>query len=129
MNEHQDAGAQRGQSGGHDGGQQGGQTGERLRDFADTAKEQAQAGAAAVISGMRNLASSLRDSMPHEGMMGTAASAVADTLERGGSYLQDEGLSGLVDDLTTLVRRNPLPAVCISLGVGFLVAQLCRSER
>jgi hypothetical protein len=99
------------------------------RHAVDTAKEQAEQGTAALGSGMRNLASTLREKAPHEGMMGTAASSLADTLERGGHYLEEEGINGLFDDVGTLVRRNPLPAVLIGVGLGFLMAQMCRSER
>jgi len=106
-----------------------GGAGDRMRDLGQTAREQAQAGGAALGAGMRNLASTLRQNVPQEGMMGTAASNLADTLERGGHYLEEEGLGHLVNDLGTLVRRNPLPAVCIGIGLGFLFAQMFRSER
>ena len=49
----------------------------------------------------------LRESLPHEGMMGTASSALADTLDRSGRYLEEEGLRGMADDLTNLIRRFP----------------------
>jgi hypothetical protein len=78
---------------------------------------------------MRNLADTLRHNAPHEGMMGSAASSFADTLERGSNYLEQEGMEGMLEDLSTLVRRHPLPAVLIGFGAGFLVAQLFRSER
>lgn len=109
--------------------QTGGNLGDTARQFIQGAREQAEAGGAALSSGMRNLADSLRHGGPHEGMMGSAAAGLADTLERGGQYLEQEGLGGLVEDLGTLIRRNPLPAVLVSIGVGFLFAQMFRSER
>jgi hypothetical protein len=72
---------------------------------------------------MQHLAGSIRESAPQEGMLGTASSRVADTLESGGRYLQEEGLSGLAEDVTTLIRRNPIPAVLIGVGLGFLLAR------
>jgi hypothetical protein len=60
-------------------------------------------------------------------MMGTAASRVADTLETGGRYLQEHGLSGIGDDFSNLIRRNPIPAVLVGIGVGFLLARSLRS--
>jgi hypothetical protein len=57
-------------------------------------------------SGIVSMGGTLRDRGPHEGMMGTAASKVANALERGGRYLQEEGLSGIADDLTRLIRRK-----------------------
>jgi hypothetical protein len=81
----------------------------------------------AVGGGMRSLAGTLRGNMPHEGMMGSASTAVADTLDRGGRYLQEEGLRGVGKKLTNLIRRNPLPALLIGIGVGFLIARSVRS--
>jgi len=108
----------------------GGSAAEQARHYAQAARDQAEAGAAALGSGMRNLADTLRQRAPHEGMMGTAASGLADSLERGSHYLEQEGINGLAEDLSTLVRRNPLPAVLIGVGVGFLFAQMfSRSER
>ena len=63
------------------------------------------------------------ENLPREGTAGSVASSLAGTLERGGRYLEKEGLGGMADDLVGLVRRNPIPAVLISFGVGFLLAQ------
>jgi hypothetical protein len=52
---------------------------------------------------------------------------VADTLETGGRYLQEHGLSGIGDDFSNLIRRNPIPAVLVGIGVGFLLARSLRS--
>jgi len=103
--------------------------GAKARDLGQSAKEQMEAGASALSSGIRNVASSLRENAPREGMMGTAASRLADTLERGGSYLEQEGVNGLLEDVGTLIRRNPVPAVCIGIGLGFMFAHMVRSER
>jgi hypothetical protein len=57
---------------------------------------------------------------------------VADTLEGGGRYLQEHGLSGIGEDLTNLVRRNPVPAVLLGiglgLGLGYLIARVTSSR-
>jgi hypothetical protein len=113
---------------------------DRLRDAAasaadtaraatQTAREQAEAGTAALGSGLRNLADTLRQNVPQEGMLGSAAAGLADSLERGGHYIEQEGMGGMIEDLGTVIRRNPLPAVLVGVGLGFLVGQLCRSER
>jgi hypothetical protein len=54
-------------------------------------------------NGIKSMGSTLRDKGPQKGMMGSAASRVANALERGGSYLQEDHLSGIADDLTGLV--------------------------
>jgi ElaB/YqjD/DUF883 family membrane-anchored ribosome-binding protein len=30
----------------------------------------------------------------------------------------------MADDVTEMIRRNPIPAVLVGIGVGFLLAQL-----
>jgi hypothetical protein len=60
-------------------------------------------------------------------MLGKASEAVASTLEKGGSYLQDKNLSGMADDVTEMIKRNPIPAVLIGVGLGFLLGRTLRS--
>jgi ElaB/YqjD/DUF883 family membrane-anchored ribosome-binding protein len=76
---------------------------------------------------MQSLAGSVRDKAPESGMLGQASDYVADTLEQTGRYIQDKNLSGMMDDMTGLIRRNPIPAVLIGLGVGFLLGRALRS--
>lgn len=96
-------------------------------DVASNVGHRAEDATSTVASGMRSLAGTLRENLPHEGMMGSAGSAVADTLERGGRYLEEEGLQGIGEDLTNLIRRNPIPALLVGIGVGFLIARSLRS--
>jgi hypothetical protein len=56
-------------------------------------------------------------------MMGSAASSVAGALETGGRYLQEHDLSDIGNHVVGLIRRNPVPAVLISMGIGFLLAR------
>jgi hypothetical protein len=81
-----------------------------------------------VGGGMKSLAGQVREHGPREGVLGGATSAVADTLERGGRYLQEEGLRGIGEDLTGLIRRNPIPALLVGIGVGFLLARATSSR-
>jgi len=59
--------------------------------------------------------------------MRTASTKVAGALETGGRYLKEEGLSGMADDMARAIRRNPIPAVLIGIGIGFLLARSTRS--
>jgi ElaB/YqjD/DUF883 family membrane-anchored ribosome-binding protein len=78
----------------------------------------------AVGSGMKSLAGTIRHNMPREGALGTASASVAESLESGGRYLQREGMGGMARDITDLIRRNPVPAVLVGIGIGFLLAKL-----
>ena len=100
---------------------------EAARSAGEALTSAADAGASAVGGGMKSLADTVRHNAPSEGMIGTAASTVAKALEQGGRYLQKEGVTGMAEDFTDLIRRNPIPAVLVGIGIGFLLAQLTRS--
>lgn len=55
--------------------------------------------------------------------VGTGIQTVGDYIEHGGKYLQDQDFQGIAGDIATLIRRNPIPALLIGLGVGFLLAR------
>jgi hypothetical protein len=75
-------------------------------------------------AGIKSFGHSIRESSP-ENYVKSATGAVADTLENTGKYLEEEGLSGMAEDLTALIKRNPIPALFIGVGVGFLLARAC----
>jgi len=96
-------------------------------EFASTVGHKAEDAACAVGGSMKSLAGNIRENLPREGAIGTASSAVADTLESSGRYLQEEGFSGMAEDLTNMIRRNPIPALLLGIGIGFLLARSTRS--
>jgi hypothetical protein len=75
---------------------------------------------------MRNLAGTIRQSAPNEGMIGSAASTVAERLEAGGRYLEEETLSDLSREAMDLIRRYPLQAMLVGIGIGYLIARATR---
>jgi hypothetical protein len=91
--------------------------GQRVSGAASAVGHKAEEATHSVGSGMESLAGTVRG----------ASSTVADSLERGGRYLKEEGLSGVGQDLTNVVRRHPVPALLIALGIGFLIARSTRS--
>jgi hypothetical protein len=86
--------------------------------------EKANEATSAVGSGMESVAGTIRHTMPRDGTLGTASASVAESLESGGRYLQEQGLGGMATDVTNLIRRNPIPAVLVGVGIGFLLAQV-----
>jgi uncharacterized protein YjbJ (UPF0337 family) len=56
-------------------------------------------------------------------MAGAAATTVTDTVAGAGTYLQEKGVQGLSGDLTGLIRRYPVPALLIGLGIGFVLGR------
>jgi hypothetical protein len=102
------------------------QAADKARDFGKSAANAADTATAKVGSGVETVADKLRQNAPREGVMHNAANRVADTLEKGGRYLEEEGLSGMFDDVTGMIRRNPIPAVLVGIGVGYLIAHALR---
>jgi len=103
--------------------------GHKAEDAASYVGHKADDATAAVGGGLRTLGSTLRQKAPQEGMVGDASSAVANTLERTGRHLQEEGFRGIVDDMTNAIRRNPIPALFVGIGVGFLLARALTPRR
>jgi ElaB/YqjD/DUF883 family membrane-anchored ribosome-binding protein len=99
---------------------------QRAGDVAHKAEDKADDALASMGQRMSTMAGSLRQSAPREGVVGSAAGAVADRLESGGRYLQEHGLGDISDDLAGVVRRNPFPALCVAFGVGFLIGMVSR---
>jgi len=79
-------------------------------------------------SGMHTLADKVRDNAPQSGMLGNASRSVAGALDTAGQYVEDKNLSGMMEDVTSLVKRNPIPALLIGLGVGFLIGRVLSSS-
>jgi hypothetical protein len=93
------------------------------RDLTKTAVDKVDDAAGMVGEGLTSLARNVRDRAPHEGVLGSAAGAVASGIESTGRYLKDEGLSGMADDAVNLIRNHPIPALLVGVGLGFLLAR------
>jgi F0F1-type ATP synthase assembly protein I len=99
---------------------------DKAKDVASAVGDKAESATHAVGSGMQSLAGTIRDKAPQGGVLGGAASGVAGALDSSGRYLEEQGLSGMAEDVTNLIRRNPIPAVLIGVGLGFLLARMTR---
>lgn len=73
--------------------------------------------------GIQEMGDRLSRSTPQSGFVGTASQSFARTVKDGGEYVQNARLSGMSEDLATLVRRNPIPAICLALGLGWIVGR------
>jgi len=94
---------------------------------ASKAGQKAEDLTSAAGSGMRNLGETIRENTPREGVFGTASQAVGNSLRQGGNYLEQEGISGAMDDALQLVRDYPIPAVMAGVAVGYLMGCLLKS--
>jgi len=102
--------------------------GKKAEDAASFVGKKAEDATSSVGSGMKSLAGTIRENVTDKGPLGAAGSAVASTLESGGRYLQEHGLGGIGGDMANLIKRNPIPALFVGIGLGFLLARATSSR-
>lgn len=98
----------------------------KAQELAGTASKRVDEATAALGERVRSAGGTLRERGPREGMLGSATGAVADSLESTGRYIQEEGVVGMAEDITELIRRNPIPAMLVGVGIGFMLAKMFR---
>ena len=96
---------------------------DRAKDAASNLGQKAQGGLETVGSGLTSAAGTIRENLPNEGVVRNVGDRVAEGLETSGRYISEEGFSGMAEDLTDLIRRNPIPALLVGVGLGFLLAR------
>jgi hypothetical protein len=99
---------------------------DKAENLVSKAGEKADDAVGAVGSGMKSVADTLREKAPDSGVLGTVASKTADTLDSAGCYLRDEGVTGILEDMTNCMRRNPTAVLLTGLGLGVLLAYATR---
>lgn len=71
-----------------------------------------------------NVAGSVSNAASYAGQKAEdATSKVGAALESTGHYLKEDGLHHMADDLSNMVRRNPVPAMLLGVGLGYLLSQ------
>jgi phage-related tail protein len=101
---------------------------DKTRETASALGQKAEDATHAVGRGIGSLGGTVRENLPQSGVLGAAASSVASGLESTGQYLEKEGLQGMAEDLQNIVRRNPLPALLLGIGLGFIIARAIASR-
>jgi ABC-type transporter Mla subunit MlaD len=99
----------------------------RIGDTARTVGEKAEQATNRLGERIKSAGHNLREKAPQRGLLHSASESLADSLETSGEYLQEKGISGMAGDVTELIRRNPIPALLVAVGIGFLIARSFRS--
>jgi len=55
-----------------------------------------------------------------------AFETVTDRLQASADYIEDRGVAGVMSDVETIVRRYPLQALMVGVGVGFVLSRIRR---
>jgi len=101
-----------------------GNVADKAKQAVGAVSDRADSAVSSAGSGIQSLAGQIRDRGPQSGMLGSATSTVASTLENTGKYLEEQGVTGMAEDLTGLIKQHPIPAVLIGVGLGFMLARL-----
>lgn len=73
--------------------------------------------------GLQGLGDMISKNSPQVGVLKDASDALAGFVNEGGEYLQEAKLSGVTEDVSHVIRRNPIPSVLIALGVGWFIGR------
>ena len=98
----------------------------KAQEFGAAAADKIGSATKAAGEKMSSLAGTLRENAPQQGSLGSAADAVARKLDTTGSYLQEMQVEDMARDLTGLIRRYPLYAMLVGLGIGYLFSRNAR---
>jgi len=96
---------------------------DKAQDIGYQVADKADAATTTVGAKMTDAASALRQNAPTSGPLADAADTAADSLQRAGTYLQQQDLSDMRADLENLIRKHPVESLLIGFGVGYLLAR------
>ena len=99
---------------------------DRAADMGSQVAEKADAATTTVGEKMTDMAQTIRQKAPVSGPVADAADTAADTLQRAGTYLQQQDLADMRADLENLIRRHPVESLLIGFGLGYLLARSMR---
>lgn len=99
---------------------------DRAQHLGTQAVDKADAATTTVGEKMTDAAQTIRERAPVSGPVADAADTAADTLQRAGNYLQQQDLSDMRADLEGIIRRHPMEALLVGLGLGYLLARSTR---
>lgn len=95
----------------------------KAQEFGAAAVSTANEAATAVGEQLGSLAGVIRDHIPPDGAIATAATTVAEGVESASTYLKETDYENLATDLTALVRNYPVQALLVGVGLGYLLAR------
>ena len=78
---------------------------------------------------LRSAAETLRGRLSSEGRLGAAAETVADRLQSAGRYLQEQGMTGAIEEVEALIRRYPIQTLLLGAGLGYALSRLRMRSR
>ncbi|HZR79481.1 MAG TPA: hypothetical protein VFD92_00165 [Candidatus Binatia bacterium] len=123
------AGREAGREFGERAGEMAGRAAETLRDAARNASDTARQATGAAGERLRDAASDLRERVAIPDSLAGAATAARETFEEGVNRLRETDFESLRAGTVDWVRKNPVEALLLGLGVGILLGTFMRSTR
>ena len=96
---------------------------DKAQEISSQVADRADAATTTVGEKMNDAAFALRQNAPNTGPLADAADTAADTLQRAGTYLQEQDLSDMRTDIENLIRRHPVESLLVGFGLGYLLAR------
>lgn len=90
----------------------------KAQEVGNQVAQKADKAVSSVGQGMSSLGDRIRRNAPERS---TTAQAVADRLEAGGRYLQEHQVEDLAEEVTGVIRRNPMQSLWIGVAAGLLL--------
>ncbi|NGZ94546.1 MAG: hypothetical protein CV089_00170 [Nitrospira sp. WS110] len=105
--------------------------GEKARQVSDDIGDMAQRGgdkarhlAERVGDEIAGASDRIQDKLRETGKgVGEAVNTVSEKVRASAQYLEDSSVEDVVDDVTVLVKRYPIHAVLLGMGIGFLLGR------
>jgi len=100
---------------------------ESARDTATGVMDRAKDMAGNVADSARDWASGAVGAVTGSDVVNKAEEYVSDAWESGSRYFQEHNFKDMADDVAGVIRRNPIPALLVGVGLGFILARSLRS--
>jgi hypothetical protein len=100
---------------------------ENVRDTATGVMDRAREVAGNVADTARDWASGAVNAVTGSDAVHKAEDYVSDAWESGSRYLQEHSFKDMAEDVAGVIRRNPIPALLVGIGLGFILARSLRS--
>jgi ElaB/YqjD/DUF883 family membrane-anchored ribosome-binding protein len=100
---------------------------DRARDVAGNVGDKARNVASSVADTARDWASGAVGAVKDSDVVNKAGDYVQDAWETGSRYVHDHSIKDMAEDVAGVIRRNPIPALLVGIGLGFILARSLRS--
>jgi ElaB/YqjD/DUF883 family membrane-anchored ribosome-binding protein len=100
---------------------------DRARDVAGNVADKARDVAGNVADTARDWAAGAVGAVKDNAAVNKAEEYVSEAWETGSRYFQEHNFKDMAEDVAGVIRRNPIPAMLIGVGLGFILARSLRS--